>query len=394
MTSRSPLKYLVAVTAFLFTAAVNAQAPQASDRAKEVAATKAFWTAERIASAQSRDFVIDTNGLAYMKDKQGRNIPYGHSVPFKPTPMAKGGGGGKPSGSGGSGGDTGTTTGGLVDVSNAEWTGGGYVQHAAGRLLFVMDGAAYVCSGTLVNDNGAANRSVVLTAAHCVYDDSMGAFATSAIFIPNQAATEAAGTDANCSNDPEGCWVANFGVVDTKWTESVFPNNIPWDYAYYVFGNNTLNSQVNVEKYLDEVITPMEISFAAAGLTDYTRALGYSYKDDPHFMYCGEAVTGSSYEGLLLPCCALSGGASGGPWSQSTEDDLGLGPIISVNSYGPARGPKYMGGPKLSGNSAACLFDLATNAVDSLDSVSTAYSYGYEYKYNGFVLGACDPKTN
>ncbi len=406
MTSRSPLKYLAAVTAFLFTAAVNAQAPQATDRAKEVAATKAFWTAERIASAQPRDFVIDSNGLAYMTDKQGRKIPYGHSVPFKPIPMAKGGGGGKTSGSGGSGRDTGTTTGGLVDVSNAEWTDSGYVQHAAGRLLFWMDGAAYVCSGTLVNTSlDDSERSIVLTAAHCVYDDREGQkkFAELAIFIPNQASTKGVGTDVDCSNDPNGCWVADFGVVDTDWTTSVFPGNIPWDYAYYVFGTDEVTETFSLKDYklgqqndLNGVIPHMLVSFADAEVPAYTRALGYSYKDDPHFMYCGEAVTGSSYEGLLLPSCALSGGASGGPWSQSTELDLGTGPIISVNSYGPARGPKYMGGPKLSGNSAACLFDLATNAnaVDSLDSVSTAYSYNYEYKDNGFVLGACVPKTN
>jgi hypothetical protein len=34
------------------------------------------------------------------------------------------------------------------------------------------------------------------------------------MFIPNQAGTTAGGTDRTCSNDPLGCWVADFGVVD------------------------------------------------------------------------------------------------------------------------------------------------------------------------------------
>ena len=84
-----------------------------------------------------------------------------------------GGGGGKP---GGGRGDTGGT--GFSDVSNAEWTNGGTVQTAAGRIFFVMDDNGYVCSGTLVNDGEKESpRSIILTAAHCAYDDINQAFA-------------------------------------------------------------------------------------------------------------------------------------------------------------------------------------------------------------------------
>ncbi len=362
--NRSSLKSLIIGAAvFAVPAAGIAQAPQASDRAQEVARVKAFWTSSRIAAAQPRDLVVDHRGMAYLKGRGGRLTPYGHSNPASPEPRAPGGnggngGGGKP---GGGGGGTG-----LEDVKNAEWTNGGTVQTAAGRIFFVMDGLGYVCSGTLIDDGEtASDRSIVLTAAHCVYDDVNKAFAESAIFIPNQAGTTGSGTDADCANDPEGCWVADFGVVSSDWTATVFPNNIPSDYAYYALGTNSdpvYFSNDGRALAADSVIAPMAVSFGGAQLSLYTRALGYSYNDDPNFMYCAEPVTGSSYDGLLLPNCGMTGGSSGGPWSQSQAVDLGTGPLISVNSYGPARGKPYMGGPRLDNNDAQCLFERARSA--------------------------------
>ncbi|TDG12873.1 hypothetical protein E2F43_15045 [Seongchinamella unica] len=215
-----------------------------------------------------------------------------------------------------------------------------------------------------MNDGNLDNdRSIILTAAHCVHEGPGGGFAESAIFIPNQAGTDGSRTDFDCNNDPLGCWVVDFGVVSNDWVANAWPNSIPWDYGFYALGNDSDPQYPGsgLRGSLDNVTTPMDVSFDAADATVnvYTRALGYSYSDDPNFMYCGEPVTDSSYQGLLLRNCGLSGGASGGPWSQSTELNLGKGPIISVNSYGPSRGKPYMGGPRLSGNDAECLFDAA-----------------------------------
>src|SRR5688572_22232953 len=70
-------------------------------------------------------------------------------------------------GGGGGGGDT---------IVNAPWTGGGVVQQAVGRIYFEMPSnsrltrwAGYVCSGT-VADDATTGRSIIITAAHCVYD--------------------------------------------------------------------------------------------------------------------------------------------------------------------------------------------------------------------------------
>ena len=154
----------------------------------------------------------------------------------------------QPAGKPGGGGSKPTT------ISSEHWTGAGQVAISTGRLYFEMVNpdtgvpAGYVCSGTAVQD-GDGDSSLILTAAHCIYDDVNQAFADNVMFIPNQDATTANGTDSNCSNDPMGCWAPTHGVVDVDWTTRTFPDNIPWDYGFYVVpitgaheGNGTTES--------------------------------------------------------------------------------------------------------------------------------------------------------
>jgi len=265
---------------------------------------------------------------------------------------------------------------GTDNISNAAWTGGGSVQTAAGRIYFELPAnsrrkgpwTGYVCSGTVIDD-ATADRSVILTAAHCVYDDANKAFARNVLFIPDQAGTSGSGTDLNCNNDPLGCWTPSFGVVDINWTTATFPDNIPWDYAYYVVADSGAHTGPGATPALDEAAGYLPVSFlepyiddGTAGGTsvDFTHALGYSYNADPDFMYCAEDMTTEGAYNWWLPGCGLSGGSSGGPWVQPMDASLGTGPVISVNSWGYTTSPG-MAGPKLSGSSASCVFTSATS---------------------------------
>jgi hypothetical protein len=274
-------------------------------------------------------------------------------------------------------------------VTNEEWTAGGddnYVQKAAGRLYFEMPKnakwkgpwGAFVCSGTTVTDN-TAGRSVILTAAHCVYDDVNKAFARNVLFIPNQAGTSGSGTDLNCGNDPLGCWAPSYGVVDVNWTTTTFPNNIPWDYAYYVVDDTGAHDPgfTSSSDSLDVAAGALRVSFSTpqtedgdpgAHSIDFTHALGYSYSEDPKLMYCAEDMTTEGPGNWWLPSCGLSGGSSGGPWVQRMDIALGSGPVISVNSWGYSNSPG-MAGPKLSGTSAECVFTMAILDSPALSGV-------------------------
>lgn len=289
---------------------------------------------------------------------KGGNTATSDAVPFT-VETAGGGGGG--SGGGGGGGSGGTV------VTNSPWTGGGAIQNAAGRIYFEMPANSkrkgpwngYVCSGTVATD-GTTGRSVIITAAHCVYDDANKAFARNVLFIPNQAGTTGTGTDLNCSNDPLGCWTPSFGVVDRNWTTRTFPDNIPWDYAFYVVDNTGAHSGSGNYTALDGAVVPLTVQFSPPATGSYTHALGYSYSDDPNFMYCAEDMTTEGDANWWLPSCGLSGGSSGGPWVQNMSG--GTGDLMSVNSWGYTTAPG-MAGPILSGTSAECVFDRARSTA-------------------------------
>jgi hypothetical protein len=266
-------------------------------------------------------------------------------------------------GGGGGGGNT---------VTNAEWTSGGALQTAIGRIYFEMPDnpnktrwVGYVCSGTAVTDTATA-VSVVLSAAHCVYDDLYKEFARNVLFIPDQAHTSGSGTDLNCSNDPLGCWAPSHGVVDSDWSSRTFPDNIPWDYAYYVVPATGAHSGTPASsESLETAAGTLGISFSAPTVGAYTHALGYSYNQDPKLMYCAENMGTEGSANWWLSQCGLSGGSSGGSWIQPLDTASGSGPVISVNSWGYTNSPG-MAGPKLSGTSASCLFDAAqTNTTNT-----------------------------
>jgi hypothetical protein len=266
-------------------------------------------------------------------------------------------------GGGGGGGGGGT-------VPNAEWGNGGVVQEAAGRIYFEMPANSrrtrwdgYVCSGTVMSD-ATSGRSIIITAAHCVYDDAYKAYARNVLFIPNQAETSGAGTDLSCANDPIGCWAPDFGVVDVNWTTRAFPDNVKWDYAYYVVNDSGAHQPGLTARAdaLDAAVQPMSVSYSAPAVGTLSHALGYSYDVDPQFMYCADPLQNLDASNWWLPNCGLSGGSSGGPWSQPFNTGTGNGPIISVNSWGYT-GQPGMAGPKLSGTSAACILNTAKTAA-------------------------------
>jgi hypothetical protein len=243
-----------------------------------------------------------------------------------------------------------------TSTSNHErWTDGGAVQTAAGRILFTMPDGNYVCSGTAITD-GVSGRSVILTAAHCIYDDVANVFASNALFIPSQDDGGTDGTDFDCMNDPIGCWAVDHGVVDLNWTTRTFPDNVAWDFGYYVVSDSGAHQGAAANSALDIAAGTLDAQFTAPVLADTTTALGYSYSHDPNFMYCAESLATNGPDNYWLPTCGLSGGASGGPWLQPVAS--GDGPVMSVNSWGYTTAPG-MAGPLLHGTSASLLFEAA-----------------------------------
>lgn len=278
------------------------------------------------------------------------------------------------------------TTGGSVDtgggdntdpsdgtvITNGHWNyTDDVMKRATGRIYFEMPANkrgtrwnGYVCSGTVTADNNV-NYDLVITAAHCLYDDVNKTFARNVLFIPDQDRTSGSGTDTNCSNDPMGCWSPEFAVVDVEWTNKTFPENIPWDYGFYAIAKTGDGVYQGGFESTDRVLTAatgqVQVNYGSYTY-GYDHALGYSYAEDPLLRYCAEMVEEeATYNDLWMSQCGMSGGASGGPWVTEAQTSP---QIFSVNSWGYTTQPG-MAGPRLGGALALRECALADTPVIS-----------------------------
>ena len=267
--------------------------------------------------------------------------------------------------------------------TDSDWTRGGAVQSTTGRILFEFDGSGqtYVCSGTVVHDGPRGTRpdvgngrSIVQTAAHCAYSDVLKKFATKAVFVPDQDSTRGKESDFDCNNDRYGCWHLSYAVVAEGWTIAGFPDNVPYDYAYYVSYDDPAGHaggyETGLSGSLDADVGSMRIDFDADVDDDeFVFSVGYSADKDPSLRHCAMERTSINgvewYENYWLDNCAMTGGASGGPWLVDVDSD-GVGTLVSVNSWGFAH-RIGMAGPNLrtgSGSMAECLYDKAKESRD------------------------------
>ena len=274
------------------------------------------------------------------------------------------------------------------------WGNGGDVQTAVGRLLYEMyvedefgvaEWRYYLCTGSAIND-GVSGRSIILTAAHCIFNEQTQTFTRNVLFIPNQAETTGGRTDFDCHNDPLGCWVVSFGVIDRMWARRGFdPNtapelrvtNHPWDFGYYVVEDSRAHFGAELDsEALDEVVPALTVDFKAPDLNDgasgngWAYALGYEGRFDPALTYCADGLTIENnhmqYYVFHLPYCGLVGGSSGGPILSGFSVDDGVGKIVSLNSFGFS-GLLGMRGPQLYRHTAKCRLEEAkTVAFDSI----------------------------
>lgn len=289
----------------------------------------AFWTNERVARAIPRDFDLDP-----------------HSRSFRPSAKPAGGGGGSSS----------TTLG-------SSWTAGGEVLKTTGKVLFAMGSVYYVCSASVADDT-VSGRSIILTAAHCAYDETGGAFATNWMFVPDYDTAPASLDTAGsfCASTSLGCWTASALVAARGYTTAGAFNAqaVVHDYAFAVVGAGGKSGTAQ----LDATVGGHPIRFSAVSggadtyLFGYPAAGRYTGKD---LVYCRGALgfDPNMANATYRVGCNMTGGSSGGPWFAPFSG--GSGTMMSVNSYGYS-GITAMHGPKLNAETQS-MFTAAASAT-------------------------------
>lgn len=288
--------------------------------------TLSFWTLNRVSQAVPRSFVRDLRTGAFSNPAKR---PVGNES---------------------------------WQVLGASWTNGGEVSQNTGRVYFQMGSTLYYCSASVVDD-AVEDRSIILTAAHCVYDESTGTgFASMWMFVPDYDANPVAMSGSFCEATTRGCWTANKFIVPNSFATAGGFNSTATkhDFAFAIVENGGKgNTQLDTE------VDSQPISFSSQPNQTKSWLFGYpaarKYKGDD-LTYCLGPLTRDvvTEEATYRVACDMTGGASGGPWMKDFITDgpgTGTGTVFSINSYGYS-GVKAMFGPIFSSETAA-MFDLA-----------------------------------
>lgn len=250
-------------------------------------------------------------------------------------------------------------------VGEAEWEMGGDILGASGRIYYSSYGIDYACTGTVMKDN-KSGRTLIVTAAHCVWDDIDEVFGSYAVFIPNRDSIQTTLTadeiHRQCTEDVCGCWTMSAGVVHDKWRDLPWPDRLAYDYGVWIVDDVGAHEGAFCgSEALDKAVNEFEWEVGVDLESEYLHAMGYSLEHNPDFRYCADmAEFNQPVDGTdtyWLPECGLTGGASGGPWISGMTSE-GRGKIVSVNSWSYSDIPG-LGGPIIDESAARCLVNAA-----------------------------------
>ena len=316
-----------------------------------------FWTNERVAQAIPRDFIKTGPNQYQLAAQPTKGGPGSNKRPITTTTTTP------PSTTTAPSTTTTAISTGAGATTGSSWNGGGNIADTTGKVLFAMGSSYYVCSASVVTDN-ASDRSIVLTAGHCVYDQATGQFATNWMYIPNYDAKPARLNTSGtfCGSTVHGCWTATALVAHTGFTSQDRFNDAA---VLHDFGFAVLESGGKFDSFVDELLGSHTIAYDAynADTADgvVVDAFGYpaaqKYKGND-LVYC-EGPIGFDFRmdnDTYRIACDMTGGSSGGPWLRDFDGAAG-GIITSLNSYGYT-GDQSMYGPKFDAKTLA-VYDAA-----------------------------------
>ncbi|WP_327044548.1 peptidase [Microbispora sp. NBC_01189] len=310
----------------------------AADTAAEQRTVRKFWTTARMEAARpleapstgSRHFAAAASALLDVSGASPAAVAPTSATANTPTSAATG---------------TSAQAAASARTSGSSWTAGGTIARTTGRVFFTVTAGSSAgrnasCTGTAVT---SANKSVVITAGHCVKLN--GAFHANWVFVP--------GYDQG--NRPDGTWPATTLLTTSQWNSG---ENMNYDVAAAVVAPQG-------GKSLTDVVGGQGVAFnQPRGRQTY--AFGYpagAPYDGSRLVYCSgrtfDDYLSSEDQGLS---CGMTGGSSGGPWLLNFSLSTGGGMVNSVNSFKYNFAPSWMFGPYF-GPEAEAVYTTAQNTA-------------------------------
>jgi V8-like Glu-specific endopeptidase len=191
-----------------------------------------------------------------------------------------------------------------------------------GKLYFTIGTSRYVCSGSVITSQ---NGDTMLTAGHCVFDTATQSWASDILFVP-------AYFDGS---SPYGRWVWRTAAIMRGWTQR--------DFNYDV--GVVLLATSDEGEHIQDLTGSLGMTINEERQAN---TVAYGYPVNIHrgeeLASCTDESTPANipqlpnFEGVKLPC-NMTGGSSGGPWTQNSEYQT------SVNSFGIVGQLDVMYGP-------------------------------------------------
>ena len=175
--------------------------------------------------------------------------------------------------------------------------------------LFGYDGTSttsHFCSGSVVaSDKG----DLVITAAHCVYDESSGSLITDIAFVPGY----------HDGQQPYGVWTASQIVVAPQWIDDQDPD---YDVAFVVVHQPGSAQRIQDTVGADQL--GVDADFASL-----TQVVGYP-SDTEQPITCTDFTKQFSPTQLEFDCPGYPDGTSGGPFLTDVDAQTGVGRVVGV----------------------------------------------------------------
>lgn len=268
--------------------------------------THAYWSnPDLFAQAEGVQYTTPENGIAA---GAGDPATGAYVAPTVATPAAE-------------------SASGFGDVPLAvPFDGQGLSGAATGRLYLEFEGSNSVCSASVVNSE---NRSVVVTAAHCLLDFGRSkASPRSALFVP---------ADRGWAQQrPYGVWAAveylipqNFlDNAEVASTGAVSGSGWTTDYAFLVM-------ETRQGQRIQDVTGGLGIAFGVP--VQQLTQLGYPTAapfDGSSPYLCASTAWQQGWAAGYQHLCDMTPGSSGGAWLAYYDRQLGAGYVVAVTSTG------------------------------------------------------------
>nr|WTC14160.1 peptidase [Streptomyces anthocyanicus] len=221
----------------------------------------------------------------------------------------------------------------------APWTGSDTLSRTVGRLFFTDHGEDASCTATVVD---SANRSTVVTAAHCVNSTNLlgedNRWTDNVMFVPGYRDGRA----------PYGRFTGRLGVADATWLSNDQIDSLTYDAYDQAFV--VLNTDSRGHRVQDAVGAAQRIGLDRPGAGQvyefgYPRAASDPAREGlPEYTGARLAFcTGTAREypgspdfpeprGQWGNACVMGGGSSGGPRFAGFDPATGLGTVVGDNT--------------------------------------------------------------